>query len=68
MVVNVKAEELDEAIRDQLETYNAELTVLRIDDILRAAAGSREILSGTAYTLTVLLDGARFLEISGNIG
>lgn len=51
-----------------LETYNAELTVLRIDDLLRATAGSREIPSGTAYTLTVLLDGARFLEISGNIG
>ena len=51
-----------------LETYNAELTVLRIDDILRTAACSCEIPSGTVYTLTVLLDGARFLEISGNIG
>ena len=51
-----------------LEAYNAELTVLRVSDLLRNAGSLRDIPAGTTYTLTVLLDGARFLEISGSIG
>lgn len=51
-----------------LEAYNAELTVLRFSDLLRNAERLHDIPAGTAYTLTVLLDGARFLEISGNVG
>ena len=44
MVVNVKAEELDEAIRDQLETYNADI-VKSINKNLK------EVADKTAETL-----------------
>lgn len=67
-IVTICYEESFGAENSILEAYNAELTVLRIDDLLRNAEALHEIPTATAYTLTILLDGAVFLEISGNIG
>ena len=67
-VITVSYEETADAERSVLESYNEELIALRINDFLRSAFNTYDIPTGTDYSLAVLLDGAGFLEITGDIG